>query len=553
MDDDVENLGVGLFALNREDRTVRGVLVPWGEQSRLSVSKTKPVRFDGPQDLRVPRDVSIVGLNRLHDRFDPLGRAVELDSSSVPAGLVATFRIADTPEGDEWLAEPGNLRRLSAEVRNMRRRADGSATAELVGAALVDEGAFASAALFAVDAVDSESHTVNEYTDEEGNVWRRVVDVDSSSSTEIEDDGTITTTSTTTVVEVSEPAEPETPEEGNNTVEEEVPNTFSAGDRKAGNRPVSAGEMFAIMSARASGTATADQRRRFVEARGDVDESALFALSDVDYDGAAGVGAQMTQPAWLGEVVDGTQYLPRFFNLFGSRDLTALAMSGWKWGVRPQGGTWAGNKADIPSNTPTIVPVSENAQRWAGGHDHAREHRDFNTPGYFESYYAAMTEDFFRWLDEDVVLTDVLAAATEIEADNPAGLAIGAAMSGLIDGAAAVVDAGLLPTFAVLPTAGWKSILKTPNSDVLGYLNAQLGLDEGTLENNGFVIRGSSGVTNTIVGSRSAADVYTLPGSPIRVEALDVARGGIDTGLFGYGGLNVLNPAGIVEVTPYTP
>lgn len=527
MDDEIETLEVGLFAVDRDTRTVRGVLVPWGEQSRPSVSKTKPVRFMRG-DLRVPADPDVVGLNRMHDRFDWIGRAAELDPTP-DVGLVAAFRIAKTPEGDAWLADHGNLVRLSAEVKNMRRRADGSATADLCGAALVDEGAFASAALFAVDRSDEAE------PEPEPEPETETPEPDSPAG--------------------ANPAAPDQ-DEREDTVDDEtpeVPNTFQ-NQNGSGTRPVGKAEMFRLMHARASGTITAAQSARFAAARGAVDETALFALSDVPYDGAGGVGASMTQPAWLGEVLDGTEFIQRFWTLFGTpKPLTALAMAGWKWDVKPQGGTWTGNKDDIPSNTPTTSLVSENALRWAGGHDHAREHRDFNTPGYFESYYAAMVEDFRRWQDVDVALDAILAAATPLEADNPAGLAIGSAMSKVIDGAVAVVAAGLVPTFAVLPLADYKSILKTPSSDALAYLNAALGLDEGTLAEAGFRFAPSAEVTNPIVGSRNAADVWELPGSPLRVEALDIARGGIDTGLFGYSGLQVKNAAAIVEVTPYTP
>lgn len=539
MTDDTTTLEAGLFAVDLEARTIRGVLIPWGEQSRTSVSKTKPVRFPRG-NVSIPADPMIVGLNREHDRFDPVGRAVELLDE--PIGLVAEFSIAKTPEGDAYLREPGNLRRLSAEVKNIRRYADGTATADLTGAALVSEGAFESAALFAIDdklttvLLDPETPQ-GDPEDEE--------DEDAETTITTEESTTTTTTTTTTT-----PAS--TPAERGGAVNTEVPNTFSASSA-APRSGMSKGEMFSALSAVANNRAGTALLARMSEHWGGVSEAAMFALSDIDYDGAAGVGAKMSPPQWLGEILDGTNYVPRFAPLFGHADLTALAMSGWKWNVKPKGGAWTGNKDAIPSNTASVTPVSENADRWAGGHDHAREHRDFGTPGYFESYYAAMVEDYFRWLDEDVVLAAMVAGATEIEADNPAGLTIGAAMSALVDGAAAVVSAGLIPTFAVLPTAAWKSILKTPNSDVLGYLNAALGLDEGTLNDAGFIIRPSAEVTNTFVGAKTAADVYELPGSPIRAEALNIANGGIDTGLFGYGGLLVKNAAGIVEVTPYTP
>jgi hypothetical protein len=544
MPEHIESLEVGLFAVDADTRTVRGLLVPYGERSRLTVSKTKPLWFN-PGDLAIPRDPSVVGLNRLHDRFDPMGHGVEIvDRRDAPSGVVAEFRIADTPEGDDWLSDHGTLVRLSPEVRNIRRRPDGSATAELTGAALVDEGAFASAGLFALG-------TVEETTDE------LVAGVEETPDDEPEE-----TPDAAPAVEDNEPDDEDDPvdQEGNPVGNAPVPDTLAGGGTPpTPNTDGSARAMFRAMSAVASGHATPAVIAQLQTNWGGVGEAGLFALNDVDYDGTDGLAlgasgaGRMTRPQWLGEVLDGTEYRALFAPLFGHGDLTSLYMQGWKWNVKPKGGAWSGNKAAIPSNAPTVTPVSEPASRWAGGHDHAREHVDFGTPGYFESYYAAMVEDYLRWLDEDVVLTELLAAATEVEADNPSGLTIGSAMSKLVDGAASVVAAGLIPTFAILPTAEWKSILKTPDNATLGYLNAALGLDEGTLDNAGFVIRPSSDVTNPIVGARSAATVYELAGSPIRAEALNIANGGIDTGLFGYGGLLVTNAAGIVEVTPYPP
>lgn len=520
-----ENLEPGLFAVDRETRIVHGLLMPYGETSRPASAagvKTKPVKFNRG-DLRLPRDPSIVGLNRRHDRFDPFGRADELVDQD--SGVVAAFRIADTEDGDAWLADHGDLVRLSPEVRNMVRRADGTATAELVGAALVPEGAFASAALFSIDPAAPD-----------------------------DEDDEPETTDPAPAEEETEPAAPADNEEEEPVADATVPNTLAGGTAAPEPKAMGKAGMFAALSAVANNRADRSTIERLESNWGGIGEAAMFALNDVDYDGVAGVGAKMTPPQWLGEVLDGTTYEPRFAPLFGHKDLTALAMSGWKWNVKPAGGAWTGNKDAIPSNAPSVTPVSENASRWAGGHDHAREHRDFGTPGYFEAYYAAMVESYLRWLDEDVVLTEALAAATQIEADNPAAFAeIGAAMSALIDGASAVVEAGLVPTFAIVTPAAWKEILKTPRSDILGYLNAAIGLEQGTLDNAGFVIRPSAELTNTLVGARTAADVYELPGSPIRAEALNIANGGIDTGLFGYGGLLVKNPAGIVEVTPYTP
>jgi hypothetical protein len=51
------------------------------------------------------------------------------------------------------------------------------------------------------------------------------------------------------------------------------------------------------------------------------------------------------------------------------------------------------------------------------------------------------------------------------------------------------------------------------------------------------------------MGTRRALEWYELPGAaPIRVEALDVARGGIDSAVFGYWGTLHVRPGGIISV-----
>ena len=91
-------------------------------------------------------------------------------------------------------------------------------------------------------------------------------------------------------------------------------------------------------------------------------------------------------------------------------------------------------------------------------------------------------------------------------------------------------------------------------ANVLGYLNSALSLSgDGSLD--GFTIVGAPAGSalpagHTLVVAKSAADVYELPGVPIRQEAANIALGGIDTGLFAYSGFLVKNLAGIVDVAP---
>lgn len=509
----------GLFTVDHDTRRIRGILVPWNELSKVSSTKNAPLKFE-PGAIRIPRDVTVVGLNKQHDRYDPIGRAAKLEV--VEQGLYSEFDIADTDEGDAWLADHGDLVRLSPELRDITRDADGTnATATLTGAGLVSQGAFASAGLFAVDEDDTP-----ETPDPES-------ETDEPTGTPEE--------------KPEEPAEEEENEvaEMAATVPGALPTPASAPAKKP---ELTRRGLFAMIDKVAAGQAT---REEVQTVRANIEAaSGLFALDDITYN-AAGDIAPLLPPQWLGEVEDGTSYEQTFAPLFGSKTLTSLYMKGWKWTTKPVGGTWAGNKTAIPSNPAAFEEVTESAIRWAMGNDIAREHRDFRTPGFFEAYDRAAREDFDRWLDETVVLADAIAAATDIEADDPTGLTIGAGWSALIDGATEIVAAGLQPTGAVVETSLWKAMLKVPNSDVLGYLAGAIGLSRGDLA--GFTFKPSNLITtgHILVVSRGAADVYTLPGSPIRAEALNIANGGIDVGMFGYGGFFVNNPDGIVDVAPY--
>jgi hypothetical protein len=505
-----------LFA-NVADRTIKGLLLPYGEASRTNLTGTEPIAFS-KGTVSIPRDVTMVGLNLNHDRFTWAGRVTELEDTD--AGMVATFKVAETDEGDEALAAvaAGRLTKLSAEVVKLVRDGAKAISAKLTGAALVDDGAFASAALFALGDVEDIEPTEGAPAASE------------------------------------EPDEPAEEEEEETVPEAQIPTGLPAPKPVAVEKKESTkGEMFAAIESVYRGSASIE---RLNEVRTFMSSQALFALEDVTYDGVGGIATTTTRPAWIGEVKDGTTYAQKFAPLFGQQTLTALAMAGWKWGTKPAGAAWAGNKAAISSNDPTVTAVTENASRWAGGHDIAREHIDFNTPGFFEAYNAAMRESFDRWLDTTIVLTEALAGATDVEADDPAGLAIGAGWSAVIDGAASIVDAGLTPTSAVVASGLWKAMAKLPQSDVLGYLNAQLSLTgDGRLDTFSIIPAAPTQLTagHVLVVAKSAADVYTLPGSPIRAEAQNIANGGLDVGFFGYGGFLIKNTAGIVDVGPYTP
>ena len=53
-----------------------------------------------------------------------------------------------------------------------------------------------------------------------------------------------------------------------------------------------------------------------------------------------------------------------------------------------------------------------------------------------------------------------------------------------------------------------------------------------------------------LVGAKEAATSHELAGVPIRVEGLDMVRGGVQPGVFGYAATVVHNAAALALVSP---
>lgn len=548
----------GDFSVDVEARTVRGLLLPWGEKSRTSVSGAEPVAFDRGA-VKVPRDVSVVTLNRHHNRFDPVGRASAIEDTE--RGLVADFAIANTDQGDEFLADykAGKLKKLSAELLydTDPKQKDKGVNGQLTGAGAVTEGAFASAALFA--AADAPQAVEPVQPDDKDGVTetKTVVNSDGSSTvtttttkTETAADGTVTEIKTVSTETIAKPAEEPAAEPKEEPVG--VPNTLLASKKAATEKKVGKGEFFALLAAHDKGEITGQDMTALA---GMAKATGLFALNDVKYDGTGGITTGIQLPDWIGEVWDGNDFQQKYLPLFQHADLTSLQYQGYKWDVKPQGGDWAGNKSAVPSNSPKLKVVTATAERYAMAHDIARELQDlrvFGDANFFDMYFNAGAEDYKRWSDGKVFAA-INANAEAHVADNPAGLDIGPAMSALIDGAAELVSKDLIPQFAIIGADYYKQIGKTPSKDALAYLSASIGLSsDGALDGFRLVPSNDVGGTDVIVGVSQALTVRELPGSPLRADALDIARGGIDHGLFGYLGVQVNRADALVKVTPYT-
>ncbi|WP_448072335.1 phage major capsid protein [Georgenia yuyongxinii] len=271
----------------------------------------------------------------------------------------------------------------------------------------------------------------------------------------------------------------------------------------------------------------------------------LAALSDIVPANTPGTEL----PQYVGELWNGKAYERKIIPLFNHADLTSFEVKGWRWVTKPTVAPYTGNKTDVPSGAVLTEAVTINAERIAGAHDIDRKYRDFNDEAFFAAYFAAMTESYAKVSDAQV-LADVVAAAKAVAAGAvPSGVSKG--MAAIVDGALAVLAAtDTAPSFALVATDLYRDVLLTRNDDTLGYLSAALGLEDGSLDSFRLIPSASVTAGKVLVGAKDAVTVHELGGgAPIRVEAQDIAKGGIDEGVFGYYAVNVHDADGLALVT----
>lgn len=510
--------------LAAEDRTLKGRLLPFRTPGHTNLGRV----IVHPGGVTIPNDLAT-----LHASLDHLdGRDNVATFASIEEredGLHASWTVPATHGGDRLLAEfrAGQRTGISVELEPVTIR-DGVATGVLIGCAFPTEPAFPTARLVAELAPDTDDDTPKPPADEP-------VDEDTA------------------------PAATEAPTQGDTTVTVPTPAPATADD---------------LLTAAAAPTPTqaparltaADATRSEVErllaglhgATGSGRERLLAALSDI-------IPANIIdrdQPAWLGEVWSGKRYERRIVPLLSRADLTGLKVKGWRWTTKPEMGKYAGNKAAIPSNAVDTEPYEEEAQRFAGGHDIDRKYRDFGDSAFFASYFDAMAESYSRLTDayalERMKAEAIPLTIGSVPTDVPTGWVA------VVDAALAVIDVGT-PSFALVEKTVYRDMLFTRQDKFLEFLNASIGFEDGTLNSSNFkIVPVASSAVGTassptgldrgevMVGCRQAVTFRELGGgSPIRVDAVDIARGGIDEACFGYAHVDVYDARGlrIVDLT----
>lgn len=510
-------------------RTISGMVVPYGRYGNTSAGRLA-VRAGA---VRLPSDLSRVKLVDQHQR-PPVAVGYATAAESRADGLYMTFQLGTTAAADQVLLEAAERTRdgLSVELDDLT--VDASST--------VTDGLLTAVAAVAIPA----------FTD------ARVTNLAASNQGENMDCITcgqrhpVTAACAPAALVASqtapEPAQPAAPAQ-QPAPQQPAPATSPApapaqpapaqpvqqpapATTEPVQQPAAAPAMMANLATSGSTMQGAAHDSEVYAAlarvaRGESRNPALeAALADIVN---TSVYQAVTQDSYVGRLWAGNTYRRRFVPLLRHGNLTSWKVKGWRWGVAPEVADYAGDKANVPSNAPTVVPAETTAARLAGGHDLDRKFRDFGDTEFLQAYFEAMTESYAKKSDGKALAFILAQAALNTAVATTAGAnliqAAVTAENALVD---AFDDDGVEADYVLVNRSDRMKLLTVTNNAAPAYAEA-LGFDFSKMIGTNSVAAGT-----VVAGVKGAGTFYELGETPIRVEALDIARGGVDEAVFGY-------------------
>lgn len=543
MTDITIDAGVLLFA-TEDPLAAQGLLVPFGVEARSNLGRftVDPGTFD------IPTDFTGMGINKEHQRERVVGGITRVWEQ--PEGVLLAMRFADTPEGRKAAedARSGRRRNLSVEVSDVKIRDGKAVSGRIFGASVVEKPAFAGATLLAAE----DTHDTDEPTlDERVNALEAKV---------------ATMTTDPASAEEEEPEEPAEEEEGN------MPEATQPATLTATGTPTAAEALAAtttptvpttLLATHAEQAAQSTQLSDVYSAfdayrktRGEGDARTLLAaLTDLKTTGAGTitVGGSPVQVDWVGRLFQGKRYVRKYITL--GKLGTQISLGGKK-GYKLHRGTsaspvehflndWAGNKAEINSGNGWTESAASTRDNYAFGNDIAREF--FDLPGgeeVIEGFFELIREDYLIWSDAKALAQFITTAGTPVapatyptEYDSAIGM--------LIDGIFQVAKVAE-PSFAIVNESAFRSLLFTPKDLVPEYVSIDVNTDgtamaDGKVHvvyapdaafNPGTLVE--PGTDAVLVGAREAVEFDELGSTPLTIDALEVAKGGVDRAVHGY-------------------
>ena len=486
------------------ERTITGRVLPWDE---FGATNSGPLKFPRGA-VQVPKEITRVKLLAGHSpQGVAVGHATAFEVKE--DGLWMTFKIGSHAAGDDALlqASEKTVDAFSVECYGIERNGTTVTNSYLSAVALVPNPAYSSARVSHVMATHQEESTPSN-------------DAELSDESEPESESESTPSND---AELSDESESEQVEET-----KDMPKNNLAPGTLPGDSQESATE-----SAHFSLDGAIDYLTGAVA--GTASGATHAELADITDAGMI----DRTAPQWLGELWSGVTYERRIIPLMTQKPLTSRKAVGYRWVTKPGVEKYAGNKAPIPSKAASIEAVERESERWAGGNDLDRAFWDFKEREFLAAYWAAMAESYAYETDQDA-LQFLIDNATAID-----GTATGV-QSAISRGSLAIDNVLHAPaSFAIINPADLEQVLTLSQMDAPRYLGiAGTITDPANWTTSDAVPAGTA-----IIGTKAAATHYELAGSPLRVEAEHIAKGGRDAALFGYTAKMINRPEGLVSVS----
>lgn len=566
-------IDAGTLAFSEEDMTASGLLVPYGVKCRSNLGE-----FEVDAGVfSLPADTTGAALNIEHKREDVAGGIVKTWEQS--EGVMGTFKFAQTDEGRAAFADAksGKRKNLSAEVAKVTIRGGKATGGRLFGAALVERPAFAGATLLAAEDVtevapdpytapesSSSSQYVTEYTDDDGTRWRRVEE----------------SVNTTTVTKMTEQTDAEALAEETNQGETmnasavvetpaatgaQVPATLLASAPPATTaEDVDLGSLFAALAEVKAGVGDTSDA-----------ETLLAALTDIKYNATGGLttaASGVLQPAWVGKLWQGRRYVRKYIDLV--THLYGGIQLGGRSGFTIDAGTelvqeWTGNKSEMPSGGATTATKKSTLKKYGWAADLAREWFDLEGGADVIEAFLQLVVDSYARVTDRRALTDIIGAAATGSVANDRLVAPGtypavdghdypAAMGMLIDAIETVNDNEDEPSFALVNPVAWRQLLFTPKDLIPEYVSfaVRAGTGEGTADGKVIVKKApaayftglDAAAPQIAAGAKGAIEFREQGQTPIQVDALDIAKGGVDKAVLGYLETFIVRPESLVLI-----
>lgn len=492
---------------NTARRTIAGVI---GYVEMLANGGTGPFILDNGA-IEVPEDLSRVKLLASHDHSKPLGYCLSYEQRG--RALYASFRVAPGPAGDAALeaAAAKTIDGLSVGLEIIEGEYDGA------GRMCVHKAKMREVSLVTIPAF-SDAHVTNvqaALAQDERNIMETVTD-DSKSTTTEATEAEATEAAPAAAVEAAAPA----------------PQALTAGilatPGKARRREASIVEAASAVAAAVRADAGAS--------------GVIAALQDITVDMDKGQG--YFRPAWLGELWQARTIERPLIDSLTQRALpNALKVYGWQWDARPTVDTYAGKKTEIPSSTASTKMLEANVEMIAGGWDIERRFIDLGGADMVEALWRAAVDDYAA-KTEAAALTKVKAAATPVDA----GANLAATLVTL--GAKAAEGAFNLDWVMVAPDVWAQLTAMTKDNLPWWLLNSSISITSQTQNVSGVRIRVAPTLAKgeVLAGDKRAATWFEKT-PPVKVQAIDLPRGGIDLALHGYHAMLVNEPKALLKVT----